>query len=205
MKLNMSFLEDLKYRWTDKKSKIVLIMAVLLSIGIVAFESYWVSKDPMEIVYYSKESLPKGTVLKMEMLESVRIDKKMAKQYHFAESVENAVLNKSLSAGQLILIDDMVSKDAFINKEENQRLVTLKLDVVNADGWQFQKGDIVEVTHFDKDEMMAFKIMKNIVVYNFIFNDSQKKYPQYVVLLVKQEQRDYILSHRHCGHFEISL
>lgn len=201
----MKLLESLHYQLIDNRKKLIFVLAVLISLLIIAVQAYLVNNDSKVTVLVVNEKIMQGELINEGKIDRISIDQSLAKEYGYINDVKNLVATRELIPGELLLSELTINKDLFIKKEEEMRLVTIKLDIDKADSWIGQRGDQVEVAHFNEDEFNSLKIFKEVVVYDLIFMKSSDDYPRYAVLLVTEEQRNYIVSNRGKGHFEISL
>ncbi len=201
----MKLRESLHYRLIDNRKKIIFILAVLVSLLIIAVQAYLVNNDSEITVLVVNEKIMQGELISEAKIDRISIDQDIAKEYGYINEFKDLVAIRELIPGELLLSNLTTDKDQFIKKDEEMRLVTIKLDIDKADSWVGQKGDTVEVAHFDEEEFNSLKIFEGVIVYNLIYMKPSDDYPRYAVLLVTEEQRNYIISNRGNGHFEISL
>ena len=201
----MKLLENLHYQLIDNRKKLIFVLAVLISLLIIVAQVFLVNNNPKVSVLVVKEKMMQGETIDESKIDEILIDQSAAKKYEYINEIENLVAARELVPGELLLGGLTVEKDQFIKKDEKMRLVTIKLDIDKADSWIGQKGDVVEVAHYNEDEFNSLKIFEEIIIYDLIYLKSSDAYPRYAVLLVTEEQRNYIISNRGNGHFEISL
>jgi|LGVF01.1.fsa_nt_gb hypothetical protein len=201
----MKLLESLHYQLIDNRKKLIFVLAVLISLLIIAVQAYLVNNDSKVTVLVVNEKIMQGELINEGRIDRISIDQSLAKEYGYINDIKDLVAIRELIPGELLLSELTTNKDQFIKKDKEMRLVTIKLDIDKADSWIGQKGDQVEVAHFNDDEFNSLKIFEEIVVYDLIYMKASDDYPRYAVLLVTEEQRNYIISNRGNGHFEISL
>ncbi|MEA3423341.1 MAG: hypothetical protein U9Q80_06080 [Bacillota bacterium] len=201
----MKLLENLHYQLIDNRKKLIFVLAVLISLLIIAVQAYLINNDSKVIVLVVNEKILQGELIDEAKIDRISIDQSLAKKYGYINDVKNLVATRELIPGELLLSELIVNKGRFIKKDEEMRLVTIKFDIDKADSWICQKGEKVEVAHFNEDEFNSLKIFDEIIVYDLIYMKSSDDYPRYAVLLVTEEQRNYIISNRGNGYFEISL
>ncbi len=201
----MKLLESLHDQLIDNRKKLIFVLAVLISLLIIAVQAYLVNNDSKVTVLVVNEKIMQGELINEGRIDRISIDQSLAKEYGYINDIKDLVAIRELIPGELLLSELTTNKDQFIKKDKEMRLVTIKLDIDKADSWIGQKGDQVEVAHFNDDEFNSLKIFEEIVVYDLIYMKASDDYPRYAVLLVTEEQRNYIISNRGNGHFEISL
>ncbi|MCK5763495.1 MAG: hypothetical protein KAH05_05195 [Clostridiales bacterium] len=201
----MKLLESLHYQLIDNRKKLIFVLAVLISLLIIVVQAYLVNNDSKVTVLVVNEKIMQGELINESKIDRISIDQSLAKEYGYINDIKDLVAIRELIPGELLLSELTTNKDQFIKKDKEMRLVTIKLDIDKADSWIGQKGDQVEVAHFNDEEFNSLKIFEEVVVYDLIYMKAGDDYPKYAVLLVTEEQRNYIISNRGNGHFEISL
>lgn len=201
----MKLLENFHYRWIDSRKKIVFIIAVLISIGLIIMQSYFLKKETQISVYLAHENIAAGELLNEDNLEKVMLDEDIAIKYNYLIDIGNYVAKDNIQIGMMVISNMIVEMNQFIVKKEEDRLVTIKLEIDEADSWLAEKGDKIELAHYNEDEFDSMKIFKDIIVFDLIYMNNNDEFPEYAVLLVNEDLRSYIIANRDNGRFEISI
>ncbi len=200
----MRLLENMNYWLTDRRKKMTLIVAIFAAILVIIIQSYLINQRPTKMVLIASNEINMGDFLTAENTKEMEVNETDFNDYEYIADYKGMVAVKNHLPGQLILKRSVVEESEYIAVEDDQRLVTIKLSIEEADGWCGEIGEIVEVSHFDKDKINPLKIFKGVRVYNLLRINENDDYPAFAVMLVTEEQRDYILANRNIGIFEIS-
>lgn len=200
----MKLLENMNYLLTDRRKKITLFVSVIVAITILILQAYLIEQSPISKVLISIKEIQIGEMLTEINTQYIEIEKSYISEYKYVVDWEEKIAVKQYMPGELILNSGVENKDEYIEKKSFERIVTLKLDIEKANGWDVQIGDCVEISHYDKEKLNSLKIFSGAIVYGILSVNSNDAFPTYIVLLVSEEQRDYILLNRNIGRFEIS-
>ena len=200
----MRLLENMNYWLTDRRKKMTLVVAIFAAILVIILQSYLINQKPTTMVLIASSEINIGDYLTVDNTEVMEVNENEAEKFGYIMDYKGMVAVKNHLPGQMILKNNIVEESEYIAVEDFQRLVTMKLSIEEADGWCGKIGDIVEITHFDKTMINPLKIFKDAIVYNLLRINENDDYPAFAVMIVSEEQRDYILSNRNNGIFEIS-
>lgn len=170
----------------------------------MSVQGYVFYKSPTESIYIAKEYIEKGEEITNEDLAKIEIDKTVINQFNYSQTLEGFVTKRDIYPGEAIVRELLIKKDSLLIKGKGQRYVTFKFGIVQANGWVAEKGDIVELIHVNYQEYIKTNILKNVIVYDYIYYGNDEV-PSYIILIVDEEQRTYILENREIGNFEISM
>lgn len=170
----------------------------------MSVQGYVFYKSPTESIYIAKEYIEKGEKITKENLTKIEIDKNVISQFNYSRIFEEFIAKRDIYPGEAIVKELLIKEDSILTKGKDQRYVTFKFGIVQANGWIAEKGDIVELIHVNFQEYIKIKILKNVIVYDYIYYGNDEV-PSYIILLVNEEQRTYILENREIGNFEISM
>ena len=200
----MRLLENMNYWLTDRRKKMSLVVAIFAAILVIILQSYLINQKPTTMVLIASSEINIGDYLTVDNTEVMEVNENEAEKFGYIMDYKGMIAVKNHLPGQMILKNNIVEESEYIAVEDFQRLVTMKLSIEEADGWCGKIGDIVEITHFDKTMINPLKIFKDAIVYNLLRINENDDYPAFAVMIVSEEQRDYILSNRNNGIFEIS-
>lgn len=200
----MRLLENMNYWLTDRRKKMTLVVAIFAAIFVIILQSYLINQKPKTMVLIASSEINIGEYLTEDNTEEMEINETEAENYGYIMDYRGLIASKNHLPGQLILENNTVEESQYIAVEDFQRLVTMKLSIEEADGWCGRIGDTVEITHFDKNMINPLKVLEGAIVYDLLRINENDDYPAFAVIIVSEEQRDYILSNRNNGIFEIS-
>ncbi len=195
---------NISYFLTDRRKKVTLIVAILIALSIVVLQNYLINSVPAVQLLLATQTIRIGEELSEENTKLVSLVQSEMKGFVHLTSAAEKIAIVNLEPGELILKKQVVDQGDYIEKTSEQRYLTLKLSMEQADGWRLSLGESIELIHYDEDQLNALKILKEIRVDDLIKISQNDDFPCYAVLLVTEEQRDYIVSNRHIGRFELS-
>jgi Flp pilus assembly protein CpaB len=184
---------------------VTLILAILVAVMIIAAQNYAFEGEKTITGYIATCKISIGEEISAENTQSITLIQGEFKELGVLSSqTEGAIALENFIPGELILESQVVSAEEYIEKREDKRYVVLKLPVDYALAWALMPGDYVQLAHFDKSQINSLKVFEDVMVYRLVRYNENDDFPSFIVLVVSEEQRDYIISNRDCGRFEVS-
>jgi hypothetical protein len=200
----MRLLEKLKYQWTDNRRKLLLVLAMIFALGLVIVQSLLLGGHATSSVLMASRAIEAGESVGEDNTERVPLETRVFQRFDYADGYEGKVAAGKLKPGDLLQASDLVAATAFFSKKETDYLVSLDLAPEAAASYRFHGGDRVDLIHVTGDQVIPIRIFKAVHVYEMVYENPKSLYPETVILRVEEAIRDYILSHRREGHFELS-
>jgi len=177
---------------------------MMVALGLVIGQSLLLGTHATSPVLMASRRIEAGEVVGEDNTEMVPLETRVFQRFDYADGYEGKVAAGKLKPGDLLLESDLVAATAFFSKKETDFLISLALAPEAAASYRFAGGDRVDLIHVTGDQAVPIRIFKAVHVYEMVYDNPKSLYPETVILRVEEAVRDYMLSHRREGHFELS-
>lgn len=163
---------------------VLLILAFILVSGI---EFLYKEKSPqieMIVVYVANQKIDQGSYLTNNMMTSVSIPKNLLTEHMLRQPIKGYLKN-DIEVGEFIY-HHQISQVSPIEFKENHRMITVKCDIVSANGWLFDLNEIVDLVMVNGDHNLIIENAKICRIFND--NISGSEVPNYISLIVNEKE-----------------
>lgn len=195
---------NISYILTDRRSKVTLVASLFIALLLGTLMKVVLDGAPTVTGYIAVGEVAAGDVITEANTHPVTLIQSEVRSLACASSIDGLVATRHIPPGALIVDSSVETSEDYLVKSADQRFVTLKLGIADADGWLAFPGDVVDLIHVDPQQLNPLKIMTGIVLHRLIWLNDRETFPSFAVLLVTEAQREYITSNRHVGRFELS-
>ncbi|OPL07886.1 MAG: hypothetical protein AVO33_03175 [delta proteobacterium ML8_F1] len=182
----------------------ILVLSMILSLSLIIIQSLLLGADPVQQVFFATRTIEAGETMGSHNTEKHIVARELPERFSYVREVEGLVAAQRLLPGEVILKASTAGKKDFYDKKETEYLVSLKMDEETTAAYHFEQGQWVDLIHVTENSPVPMKVFEEIFVQELIYEDPKAIYPQTLLLRVEEEVRNYILTHRREGRFEIS-
>lgn len=164
-------------------TKLILLLAAFVTLLCIEM-IYTKDVNPIETVsvYVAKEKIKPGTQLLDYMIESVMIPKHLASEYIVTDHITGFMLT-TVEPGEF-LYKHQLSDSSPIQLQEHERMITVKCNIVEGNGWLFKINEKVDVVMVTDDDKIVIKDASICRIFDE--NISDELLPTYISLIVDE-------------------
>jgi hypothetical protein len=179
-----------------KKRLIKIMIWLLIFVGILGLEAYNKNseKEVMVSVVQIKNTMEKGATIKKENISFIKLPESYYDTSMFLGDVfkENLYLNTKVYKGGYLLNEQVTEEDIFKLKED-ERLITVKCNIVQSNAWQSQLFDRVDLLMVGNET--TYKIEDAVVYQRYNQQLASGGLPEYYVFIVDKEDANFYYEH----------
>lgn len=161
------------------------IWLIILLCLILADQYFDKRKSIMEetiTAYVAKDIIPYGTKLLESSFKKIDINKS---EYdgEMLSQFKDGYSSQTITRGQ-VLTAEILTLDPPVIIREDQRLITIKCSIVEANGWQFENGDLVDLVIIANNDTKI--VLKNLKVFQVFGGLDDSILKEYVSLIASE-------------------